>query len=92
MYALPLEHVFKLMEFTAHQTLLEEGKLVEIQPGMSVIFVSHQWAGYNHPDQEGKQLACLSNSGVQVRQYSTSETNPPALGGVRTWPWTVWSE
>lgn len=42
-----------------HHILQEKGLLHEWQPGMFVIFVSHQWLGFKHPDPTGAQLAVL---------------------------------
>ena len=42
-----------------HQVLKADGLLVERAPEMFVIFVSHQWLGYRHPDPQGQQLAAL---------------------------------
>ena len=43
----------------AHDELQQEGLLHEWHPGMFVIFVSHQWLGFNHPDPQGDQAMCL---------------------------------
>ena len=42
MYALPVEAILELEAFVDHQTLLRDSKLVKVEPGMDVIFVSHQ--------------------------------------------------
>lgn len=39
--------------------LLRKGLLHPWAPGMSVIFVSHQWLGKAHPDPEGRHAAVL---------------------------------
>lgn len=43
----------------SHQELMSEGKLVQWQEGMYVIFVSHQWLKSTSADPEGKQLDVL---------------------------------
>lgn len=42
-----------------HHVLREKGLLQEWQPGMFVIFVSHQWLGAQQPDPNGSQLSVL---------------------------------
>jgi len=42
-----------------HHILREKGLLHEWQPGMFVIFISHQWLGVSMPDPTGAQLAVL---------------------------------
>lgn len=39
-----------------------QGLLHQWRPGMSVIFVSHQWLGTGHPDPEGRHAATLRAS------------------------------
>jgi len=46
-----------------HQDLLEKGKLTRFEDlplGSFVVFVSHQWNGFNHPDPSGGQMQVLS--------------------------------
>ena len=45
-----------------HQDLLEQGKLTRYEDlplGSFVMFVSHQWNGFNHPDPNGQHLRAL---------------------------------
>ena len=45
-----------------HQDFLERGKLTRFEDlpmGSFVIFISHQWNGYDHPDPNGHQLQVL---------------------------------
>ena len=48
--------------FEAHQNLLASGKLVQVSPDMvhDVIFVSHEWLGWNHADPNGEQFQALT--------------------------------
>lgn len=43
----------------SHHVLLRKGLLHKWRPGMSVIFVSHQWLARNHPDPFGQHAAVL---------------------------------
>jgi hypothetical protein len=63
-YALPVEALLKLEEWEPHQRLLGRGLLVDLteQPtDTEVIFISHQWTSFNHPDPTGTQLRALQN-------------------------------
>lgn len=41
------------------EVLSYRNMLTEWQPGFFVIFVSHQWLGRDHPDEEGHVCHCL---------------------------------
>lgn len=41
------------------QELFDEGKVIKWEPGMYVVFVSHEWVGMGKADPEGKQLSVL---------------------------------
>ena len=46
-----------------HQDLLEQGKLTRFEDlplGTFIIFVSHQWNSFNHPDPNGRQMQVRS--------------------------------
>ena len=64
-FALPVKHLLELTEWRAHQDLLAEGKLINMTvdaafaDGSEVLFVSHQWTSFQHPDPTGVQLAAL---------------------------------
>ncbi len=58
---MPVVDVLQLTRFQPHQELLNDGKLVEIQAGMDVIFVSHQWLSMQHPDPDNVQLQTLQH-------------------------------
>ena len=59
-------YVVKVSDFLAmegvpepHHVLQQKGLLQEWQPGMFVIFISHQWLGAKSPDPSGQQVAVL---------------------------------
>ena len=63
-----------------HQDLLKQGKLTRFEDlplGSFVIFISHQWNSFNHPDPNGRQMQVLSKILRDLRdgQYKT-ETDP----------------
>jgi hypothetical protein len=59
MCAVPVDVVLGLSAFEPHQQMLKATQLVEVTPGINIIFVSHQWLGHQHPDPDGNQLDCL---------------------------------
>ena len=50
--------------FEPHQDLLESGKLVLVTPDMidKIIFVSHEWLSFDHPDPDGTQHSALHHA------------------------------
>ena len=65
LYAMPVPTLLSLDRWVPHQDLRDAGKVVEMTPEMlkerDVIFVSHQWIAFNHPDPEGEQLRALQH-------------------------------
>lgn len=61
MFLLPVAAVLKLEKLQPQQELLARGWLVQYVIAMlgRVIFVTHQWLGWSHPDPEGVQLLAL---------------------------------
>ena len=64
-----------------HQDLLEKGKLTRFEDlplGAFVIFVSHQWNGFEHPDSKGVQIECMVNTFRRLRDGSIDrvDTDP----------------
>ena len=60
MYVVTVETLLELTRFEPHQLLMRQGKLLRVESGMEVIFVSHQWCSYQHPDDpKHHQLKCL---------------------------------
>lgn len=62
MWVLPVSDALKLTRIEKHETLQAEGLLVEWKPGMnSVLFCSHTWLGWKHPDPNGHKCALLKD-------------------------------
>ena len=57
----------------SHHVLLAKGLLQKWRPGMSVIFVSHQWLAYSHPDPYGQHAAVLRGTLQGVLDGSSLE-------------------
>jgi len=65
MYVLPLEELFKMTEVEPHESLLRQGILQVLHPAAkreTVVFVSHQWLSFRHPDPNGDQLRVLQGA------------------------------
>eukprot|EP00947_MAST-08B_sp_MAST-8B-sp1_P002483 g2483.t1 len=79
MYGIPVKELLALDEWVPHQDLLAAGKLRELghRADEKIIFVSHQWCSFDHPDPAGEQLRALQ--GV-LRKLADGEmvarTNP----------------
>jgi len=58
-----------------HDVLVEKNVLHVREPGMFVLFVSHQWLGSEHPDPTGQQLSVLRSAlrGMLSGQLSVEE-------------------
>ena len=64
-----------------HQDLLRKGKLTRFEDlplGAFVMFVSHQWNGFNHPDPKGVQIECMVKTfrGLRDGKIHRVETDP----------------
>jgi len=62
MYVMSVKDALELTEMHHHQELLRKGKVVRRTPGMIIIFVSHQWLGFSHPDKHMKQFRVLQQA------------------------------
>ena len=58
--AISVPDLLKLEKWRPHQDLKADGLVVEMTVDMlkdiDVIFVSHQWVAFDHPDPAGEQL------------------------------------
>ncbi len=62
MYVIPVTTFLGLEEWVPHQDALEQGLLMEYDHDKmadKVLFISHQWAGWMHPDPKGTQMDSL---------------------------------
>jgi len=58
MWVMPVQEFLQMDTLLPHQTLKQQGKLVEWTPQLdgTVFFMSHQWLAYGHPDPEMEQV------------------------------------
>lgn len=70
MYTLHVDKLIALDRLQPHQCLLANSLLTEYTEDVveAATFVSHQWAGFQHPDPEGKQLAVLKKAILNLQQ------------------------
>ena len=89
MYLIPLDQLQRLYggkeprydRIEAHQELLRRGELVrwiDLPIDAHIIFLSHEWVGWNHPDPHGVQLKTFLRVMNRLRsgEISQVETNP----------------
>lgn len=85
-YAIPVPYFLELDKWVPHQDLLAAGKLIEIKPddadAMEVIFCSHQWCSFDHPDPAGDQLRALQTQIKRLAAGKTDVTSNGMLEGV----------
>jgi len=89
MYLVPLDQLHRLYggkdprheRIEAHQKLKRRGELVrwkDLPFDANIIFLSHEWVGWNHPDPHGIQLKAFLRvmKRLQSGKISQVETNP----------------
>ena len=76
MWTMQLEHFMALDSMYAHQFLLREGILRRWQPGMRVIFFSHQWRHSTHPDPDGAQLRTAQHQLRRLKSGAVKQVAP----------------
>ena len=65
-----------------HQDLLERKRMLtrfeDLPMGAFVMFVSHQWNGFQHPDPNGVQIDCMVKTFRRLRdgEISRVDTDP----------------
>ena len=67
-YGISVPDFLALTEWLPHEALKASGKVREMTENEEVIFVSHQWTSFSHPDPAGNQLRALQ---TQIRTYQT---------------------
>jgi ankyrin repeat protein len=83
-YAMPVPELLNLTAWEPHQDLVAQGKVVEITPesAVQVLFVSHQWASFEHPDPSCAQLHALQAVVKKLMAGETSVESNVALTAV----------
>lgn len=82
MYVVPLQTFMHMTAVQPFEVLMQKEALVRYEPHMGdAIFVSHQWAGQNHPDPDFRQLRVLQGA-LENMMRSSMEIPGPALAFV----------
>ena len=78
MFVMPLHHFLGLAELLPHQELRRRNMLVERDDSIqTIIFVSHQWTSFDHPDHTGRQLRTLQRMFERMFTGKVSEVDAP---------------
>eukprot|EP00929_Paragymnodinium_shiwhaense_P022799 TRINITY_DN14453_c1_g1_i1.p1 TRINITY_DN14453_c1_g1~~TRINITY_DN14453_c1_g1_i1.p1 ORF type:complete len:718 (-),score=122.70 TRINITY_DN14453_c1_g1_i1:463-2616(-) len=74
MYVVKVSDAMAMEEVQPHQELVRQGKVVEYEEGMRVMFISHQWTSWDHPDKAAEQFRALRMmlKGVEGREINVS--------------------
>ena len=81
-YALPIKTLLELETWQPHQDLLKQGLLCnvdELDGEANVIFLSHQWTSFMHPDPKNAQLHALQTLLKNLLSGSMSVRSNPNL-------------
>ena len=78
MFVIPIHKLLGLSELLTHQELRRKNLLVERNASMeTVIFVSHQWTSFDHPDHTGRQLRTLQRMFERMIRGKVPEVDAP---------------
>ena len=70
-YGISVPDFLALTDWLPHEVLKASGKVKQMGEADEVIFVSHQWTSFSHPDPAGNQLRALQ---TQIRTLSKGKT------------------
>ena len=70
-YGISVPDFLALTEWLPHEALKASGKAKQMGEADEVIFVSHQWCSFSHPDPAGNQLRALQ---TQIRTLMKGKT------------------
>ena len=83
MFVMPIHQFLGLTELLPHQDLRRMNKLVKRDDSMeTVIFVSHQWTSFDHPDHTGRQLRTLQRMFQRMLTGQVPEIDAPFVDKV----------
>ena len=90
LYCIPVSTFLGLDDWVSHQDALEQGLLVEYDAATMadlVLFISHQWTSWYHPDPKGDQLRALKFSIEKLLEGQTAVRSNPQLE--MTFKWNI---
>ena len=79
LYALTVPSVLSFGRFRSHEDVWDD--LVQWSPELGpLLFVSHQWTSYTHPDPTGAQFDCLKKLCANFSQLASTTENVLSFG------------
>ena len=70
MWVLPVREVLKLTKIETHEEMMQRGVLRQWHEGMGdVLFISHTWLGWHHPDPNGVKITLLVGLHYRVGEW-----------------------
>ena len=80
-YGISVPDFLALTEWLPHEALKASGKAKQMGEADEVIFVSHQWCSFSHPDPAGNQLRALQTQIRTLMKGKTAVKSDYALDG-----------
>ena len=80
-YGISVPDFLNLTEWLPHEALKASGKVRQMGEADEVIFVSHQWTSFSHPDPAGNQLRALQTQIRTLMKGKTAVRSDAALDG-----------
>ena len=80
-YGISVPDFLELTEWLPHEALKASGKVKQMGETDEVIFVSHQWTSFSHPDPAGNQLRALQTQIRTLMKGKTAVRSDSALDG-----------
>jgi hypothetical protein len=80
-YGISVPDFLELTEWLPHEALKASGRVKQMGEADEVIFVSHQWTSFSHPDPAGNQLRALQTQIRTLMKGKTAVRSDSALDG-----------
>ena len=84
--AISVPDFLEMTEWQPHQDLKASGKVKEMDDKAEVLFCSHQWCSFTHPDPNGDQLRALQTQIRNLMRGKTKVTSNIALDAAYSYP------
>ena len=84
--AISVPDFLEMTEWQPHQDLKASGKVREMDDKAEVLFCSHQWCSFTHPDPNGDQLRALQTQIRNLMRGKTKVTSNIALDAAYSYP------
>ena len=86
MFVTSVAEFLELEKLLPHQEMLRAGKLERVTPmhAGKILFISHEWTAFDHPDPFGVQLKCLQTLIQRLSEGGDDEAGHQREGGKHT--------